>query len=59
MKSSRVYKSVANAVGKNSYRADLNKDAVARASAIRDSQRAKKDAPTKKSRGKAAKKAEA
>lgn len=47
----RVYKSVADAVGKRSYRSDLNKDAVARASAIKDSQRVKKDTPERKPRG--------
>ncbi|KIX10483.1 uncharacterized protein Z518_01566 [Rhinocladiella mackenziei CBS 650.93] len=47
----KIYKNVADAVGKNSYRGDLNRDAVARASAIKDSQRAKKDLPEKKPRG--------
>lgn len=55
----RVYKNVADAVGKGSYRGDLNKDAVARASALKNSQRPKKDAPAKKSRGKKASKTEA
>jgi large subunit ribosomal protein L28e len=52
----RTYKAVADHVGKRSYRADLNRDAVARASAIKDSQRPKKDAPEKKVRGSKAKK---
>ncbi|EXJ62718.1 ribosomal protein L28e [Cladophialophora yegresii CBS 114405] len=47
----KVYKNVADAVGKNSYRGDLNSYAVARASAIKDSQRSKKDTPEKKPRG--------
>jgi len=55
----RVYKSVADSVGKKSYRSDLNKDAVARASAIKDSQRVKKDSPAKKARGAKASKTDA
>ncbi|KAJ9612319.1 hypothetical protein H2200_003916 [Cladophialophora chaetospira] len=55
----KVYKNVADAVGKNSYRGDLNKHAVARASAIKDSQREKKDAPERKPRGAKANKTEA
>ncbi|KAK5065054.1 hypothetical protein LTR84_000889 [Exophiala bonariae] len=55
----RTYASVAGAVGKGSYRSDLNKDAVARASALKKSQQPKKDAPEKKSRGKKASKTEA
>jgi large subunit ribosomal protein L28e len=47
---------VADAVGKNSYRGDLNSYAVARASAIKDSQRVKKETPEKKPRGQQAKK---
>ncbi|KAL2428847.1 hypothetical protein ABEF95_008598 [Exophiala dermatitidis] len=47
----KLYKNIADAVGKNSYRADLNRDAIARASAIKDSQRVKKDVPEKKPRG--------
>ncbi len=46
-------------MGKKSYRSDLNKDAVARASAIKDSQRVKKETPEKKLRGSKAKKTEA
>lgn len=47
----RTYKAIADAVGKNSYRGDLNQTAVARASALLDSQRAKADAPASKPRG--------
>lgn len=47
----RTYKAIADAVGKNGYRGDLNQSAVARASAILDSQRPKKDTPEKKTRG--------
>lgn len=55
----RVYKAIADAVGKNGYRADLNQTAVSRASAILDSQRSKKDTPAKKPRGVKARKADA
>jgi large subunit ribosomal protein L28e len=54
----RIYKGVADHAGKNSYRADLNRDAIARASAIKYSQKPKKDAPEKKPRGAKAKKIE-
>ncbi|KIV91068.1 hypothetical protein PV10_05653 [Exophiala mesophila] len=54
----KLYKNIADAVGKNSYRSDLNKSAVARASAIKDSQRVKKDTPASKPRGAKARKAE-
>jgi len=47
----KIYKNIADAVGKKSYRGDLNVDAVARASAIKDSQREKKETPEKKPRG--------
>lgn len=47
----RTYKTIADSVGKKSYRGDLNRDAVSRASALKDSQRTKKDAPEKKPRG--------
>jgi large subunit ribosomal protein L28e len=56
--SSRIYKGVANQVGKNSYRSDLNQHAVARASAIQLSQKEKKDTPQKKPRGRKAKAAQ-
>ena len=52
----RVYKAVADSVGKNGYRGDLNQTAVARASAILESQRPKKDVPERKPRGSKAKK---
>jgi len=55
----KVYKNVADAVGKKSYRGDLNTHAVARASAIKNSQRPKKDTPEKKPRGTKATKTEA
>ncbi|KAJ9664410.1 hypothetical protein H2198_000339 [Neophaeococcomyces mojaviensis] len=55
----KIYKSVADAVGKNNYRSDLNKTAVARASAILDSQTSKRDTPEKKPRGVKAQKSEA
>ncbi|KAL1963194.1 hypothetical protein VTN77DRAFT_8627 [Rasamsonia byssochlamydoides] len=47
----KIYKSVAYKTAKTGYRADLREVAVARASAIRLSQRPKKDAPTPKLRG--------
>ena len=54
---SRIYKGVAGATAKNGYRGVIRDDAVSRVSAIRRSQRAKKDAPAQKLRGKQAKKA--
>lgn len=54
----RIYKGIANKTAKNSYRPDLRGPAVSRASAIRDSQRVKKETPEKKLRGSKAKKAE-
>lgn len=53
----RVYRSVVNSTAKRGYRADLRAEAVARASAIRKSQRPVKDAPAPKLRGAKAKKA--
>jgi large subunit ribosomal protein L28e len=50
-RNSRIYKNIADSVGKKSYRGDLNEVAVARASAIKNSQRPKKDTPEKKPRG--------
>ncbi|KKA20225.1 60S ribosomal protein L28 [Rasamsonia emersonii CBS 393.64] len=47
----KIYKSVANKTAKTGYRADLREAAVARASAIRQSQRPKKNAPEPKLRG--------
>ncbi|OJJ52575.1 hypothetical protein ASPSYDRAFT_37102 [Aspergillus sydowii CBS 593.65] len=53
----KVYKGVADKTAKGSYRADLRQDAVARVSAIRRSQKAKKDTPARKPRGAQARKA--
>ena len=53
----RIYKGVADKTAKNGYRGDLREDAVARVSAIRQSQQPKKDTPPKKLRGSQAKKA--
>ncbi|KAL2216895.1 60S ribosomal protein L28 [Thermoascus aurantiacus ATCC 26904] len=53
----KIYKAVASNTAKNGYRADLRAEAVARASAIRLSQRPKKDAPPAKLRGAKARKA--
>lgn len=55
---SRIYKGVADKTAKNSYRADLREEAVARVSAVRRSQLPKKDAPVRKARGSKATKAE-
>lgn len=54
---SRVYKGIVNYTAKQGYRPDLRAEAVARASAIRQSQQAKKDVPEKKPRGAKARKA--
>jgi len=54
----RIYKNIADTVGKNSYRGDLNNDAVKRASALRQAQKSKKDTPPSKTRGSKAKKQE-
>lgn len=53
----RIYKGVADFTAKNGYRGDIREDAVSRVSAIRRSQKAKKDSPAQKLRGKQAKKA--
>ncbi|EAW15833.1 hypothetical protein KXV70_005731 [Aspergillus fumigatus] len=53
----KIYKAVASKTAKNGYRADLREDAVARVSAIRRSQKPKKDAAPKKLRGAQARKA--
>ncbi|KAK2848528.1 hypothetical protein FQN49_005631 [Arthroderma sp. PD_2] len=53
----KVYKGVANRAVSGGYRADLRPEAVLRASAIRKSQRPKKDSPEKKLRGAKARKA--
>lgn len=50
---------IANNVAKNGYRGDLRQAAVARASAIRKSQKPVKESPEKKLRGSKAKKAAA
>ncbi|KAL8914122.1 MAG: hypothetical protein Q9171_001238 [Xanthocarpia ochracea] len=51
----KVYKGIVNYTAKQNYRADLRQEAVARASAIRESGRSKKDVPEKKVRGAKAK----
>ncbi|GAB1197305.1 hypothetical protein APSETT444_006598 [Aspergillus pseudonomiae] len=53
----KIYKGVADKTAKNGYRADLREDAVARVSAIRRSQKPKKDTPPQKPRGAQARKA--
>lgn len=53
----RIYKGVASKTAQNGYRADIREDAVARVSAIRRSQKAKKEAAAKKPRGAQARKA--
>ena len=55
----RTYKAVANQAAKAGYRGDLRQAAVARASAIRRSQRTPKPDAEKKLRGNAAKRAAA
>ncbi|KAK3380319.1 ribosomal protein L28e [Lasiosphaeria ovina] len=55
----KTYKNIATQTAKSGYRADLRQTAVARASAIRKSQRPVKASPEKKLRGNAAKKAAA
>ncbi|KAB8069795.1 ribosomal L28e protein family-domain-containing protein [Aspergillus leporis] len=53
----KIYKSVAGKTAKSGYRADLRESAVARVSAIRRSQKFKKDTPPQKLRGAQARKA--
>ncbi|KAL2830639.1 ribosomal L28e protein family-domain-containing protein [Aspergillus pseudoustus] len=53
----KVYKGVAARTAKNSYRADLREEAVARVSALRRAQKPKKDTPARKPRGAQARKA--
>ncbi|KAI4259873.1 MAG: hypothetical protein L6R42_004329 [Xanthoria sp. 1 TBL-2021] len=53
----KVYKGIVNYTAKQNYRADLRQEAVARASAIREFSRPKKDTPERKVRGAKAKKA--
>jgi large subunit ribosomal protein L28e len=55
----RTYLGISNNVAKSGYRGDLRSAAVARASAIRKSQRPVKESPEKKLRGAKAKKAAA
>ncbi|KAK4193627.1 putative cytosolic 60S ribosomal protein Rpl28 [Podospora australis] len=55
----KIYKAIANQTAKSHYRGDLRQAAVARASAIRASQRPVKPSPEPKLRGNAAKKAAA
>ncbi len=54
----RTFKGIVNYTAKQGYRADLRQEAVARASAIKQSQRPKKETPEVKLRGSRAKKAE-
>ena len=56
--SCRIYRGVVNHTAKQGYRADLRQEAVARASAIRQSQQPKRPEPEPKLRGSRAKKAE-
>lgn len=53
----RIYKGVVNYTAKQGYRADLRQEVVARASAVKQSQRPQKESPEKKRRGAKAKKA--
>jgi large subunit ribosomal protein L28e len=53
----RTYKSIASSTAKSGYRPDLRQAAVARASAIRKSQKPVKPDPEPKLRGKKAQKA--
>ena len=54
----RTYKGIVNYTAKQGYRADLRQEAVARASAIRQSQKPKREDPEVKLRGSRVKKAE-
>lgn len=54
----RIYKGIVNHTAKQGYRADLRQEAVARASAIKHSQKQKNPVPEPKLRGSKAKKAE-
>ncbi|KAK3713959.1 hypothetical protein LTR37_008209 [Vermiconidia calcicola] len=53
----KLYKSIVNSTAKKGYRADLRMEAVARASAVKLSQKEKKDTPAPKLRGAKARKA--
>ncbi|KAI1483923.1 hypothetical protein K445DRAFT_72149 [Daldinia sp. EC12] len=55
----KIYRTVANQTAKSGYRPDLREAAVARVSAVRQSQREPKPTPEKKPRGAKAKKAAA
>ena len=55
----KVYRSIVNSTTRKGYRADLRAEAVARASAIRRSQRKTKDNPKPKLRGAKKKRQEA
>ena len=55
--SRKLFKSVVNSTAKKGYREDLRAEAVARASAVKLSQREKKATPEKKLRGRKARKA--
>ncbi|KAJ5570362.1 uncharacterized protein N7459_009792 [Penicillium hispanicum] len=52
----KIYKGVADKTAQNGYRGDLREEAVARVSAIRRSQKPKKDTPAQKPRGAKARK---
>lgn len=54
-----TYRGIVSSTAKRGYRADVRAEAVARASAILQSQRKKKDMPEKKPRGARARKAAA
>jgi large subunit ribosomal protein L28e len=56
--SRKLYRSVVGSTAKKGYRPDLRQDAVARASAVKLSQREKKETPAPKLRGAKARKAE-
>ncbi|KAJ5752347.1 hypothetical protein N7520_009264 [Penicillium odoratum] len=53
----KIYKGVAAKTAQNGYRADIREEAVARVSAIRRSQKPKKETPAKQPRGVKARKA--
>ncbi|KAJ5166514.1 uncharacterized protein N7482_005295 [Penicillium canariense] len=53
----KIYKGVAGQTAQNGYRADVREEAVARVSALRRSQKPKKDTPPRKVRGVQARKA--
>ena len=55
--SRKLYRSVVNSTAKKGYRSDLRAEAVARASAIKLSQKEKKNSPAPKLRGARARKA--